>query len=157
MLANCCCCVPLRTGSIILGVFGIVGSIVSLIASDGYWFYIIDSIFYLLAYGALLLGAIKYSQRLVLVNLVLTALVVFIGIVFGIGSIAFLSDFQPELKNSCATIQDELINTGMTCDEVRASAIGTTCALFFIASGLDVYFWICTMSFYKQLKTVGGN
>ena len=157
MLENCCCCVSLRTRSIILGVFGIVGAIVSLIASGGHWFYITDSIFYLLAYGALLLGAIKCSPRLIFVNLVLTALEVFIGIVFGIGSIAIMNDFQPELKSYCATIEDESIKTGMTCDEVRVAAIGNTCALFFVASGLNVYFWICSMSFYKQLKTVGGN
>ena len=157
MLANCCCCVPLRTGSIILGVVGILGGIVTLVSSGGHWFYIVDSIFYVIAYGALLLGALKYNQKLVLLNLVLSALGVAMGIIFGIVAICFVTAFVPELKNNCSTIQDQLIRTHITCEQFKGATIGTTAAVFFIASGLNMYFWICNMSFYKELKAAGGR
>ena len=157
MLAKCCCCVPLRTGSFILGVLGILSGIVTLISSGGHWFYIVDAIFYLIAYGALLLGALKYNPQLVLINLVITALAIAIGIVFGIVAIAFVTAFVPDLKNNCATMHDELNELHINCDQFKAATIGTTAAVFFVASGFNVYFWICNMSYYKELKSGGGN
>ena len=96
MLSKCCCCVPLRTGSIILAILGIIGGIITLVSAGGQWVYIVNAIFNLIAYGALLLGALRSNDRAVLVNLVFTGLAIAMGIVFGIIVIASITTIVPE-------------------------------------------------------------
>ena len=157
MLSKCCCCIPLRTGSIILAILGILGGIGSFATSRGQWPYIITGIFYLLSYGPLLYGALKYNEKAVLMSLACTAVSIFLGIVFTIIAIANIDTISPQLANNCAAIIDELNQMGLTCDQFKATAVGVAAGTFIVGSFLNVYFWICNYSFYKELKEGGGG
>ena len=152
MLSKCCCCIPRRTGSIILGIVGILGGLCTLFNSRGYWFYIMDAVVYLVAYGALLFGALKYNRIAVLINLVFTGIGIVLGVIFGIIAVSVVSTIMPELADNCVTIQDQLGNSGLTCDEFKTITIGTTACIFIVGSALNVYFWMCNYSFYQELK-----
>ena len=157
MLSKCCCCVPLRTGSLILGILGVLGGILSFATSRGDWSSIIQGIFYLLSYGFLLFGAIKYNDKAVLVCLVLTAVSIVLGVVFCIIAIANIETIAPQLANNCAAMIDELNKLGMTCDQFKSATIGTLAGTYIAASLVNVYFWICNYSFFKELKEGGGG
>ena len=156
MLSKCCCCVPLRTGSLILAILGVLGGILSFATSRGDWSSIIQGIFYLLSYGFLLFGAIKYNEKALLVCLVLTAVSIVLGVVFCIIAIANIETIAPQLANNCAAMIDDLNKLGMTCDQFKSTTIGIVAGIFIGASLVSVYFWICNYSFYKQLKEEGG-
>ena len=155
MLSKCCCCVPLRTGSIILAILGIIGGIITLVSAGGQWVYIVNAIFNLIAYGALLLGALRSNDRAVLVNLVFTGLAIAMGIVFGIIVIASITTIVPEFHNNCAAMASQIKQQNITCDQLKAATTGITAAVLFIGSALNTYFWICNYSFYLELKS--GN
>ena len=157
MLSKCCCCVPLRTGSLIMAILGILGGIGFFALSGGEWAYIIQGIFYLLAYGPLLFGALKYNEKAVLVSLAITALSIAIGIIFCIIAIANIETIVPQFANDCASIIDELHRMNLTCDQYKSATIGIAAGSFIIGSLLNVYFWICNYSFYKELKEGGGG
>ena len=157
MCANPCCCVHLGTGCTIIGCLGVISGLISIIYSvhdlkyGNPWFYIIDALFYVFASIALLYGIFRNRPRLVLVNLVITGLAIFMGVVFGIIAIASVSSFEPDFQNNCATITWELREENITCDELKAATIGTAASVFFLSSALNVYFWICNFSFWRTL------
>ena len=83
MLSKCCCCIPLRIGSIILAVLGILQGIYHLVISGEQWSYIIPGILVIILSGCLLIGAFKYHGKEVLVSLVMEgALIVVLIIIF---------------------------------------------------------------------------
>ena len=154
MLSKCCCCVPLRTGSLILAVLGILGGFGMM--RTGAWYDILDGVLCLIAYGALLFGAIKYHQGAVLVNLVFSAITIVLGILFVIIALASLETFVPQLRDNCASIPD-LNQTGMTCSQLKSITVGTVAGTYAVGSLLSIYFWFCNYSFYLELKKGGGN
>ena len=160
MLSKCCCCVPLRNGSIVLAVLGILIGILigigSFAKSGGFGLHIIVAIFYLLAYGALLFGAIKYNDKAVLFNLVLTAILIVLGIVGASIVIATIQTLAPELDNNCAALAKKLAQEHITCDEMKSATIGTATGIL-IVTFLQIYFWVCNYSFYKELKGGSAN
>ena len=151
MLSKCCCCVPLRTGSIILAVLGILGGFANIGGLT--WYGILDGIFYLVGYGALLFGAIKYNQKAVLVNLVFTALLIVVSMVLFIIAIASLETLVPELR---CKMPDESSQPSITCGQATTMLYISTGAGFLIGGLLNIYFWFCNYSFYLELKTGGG-
>ena len=159
MLSKCCCCVPLRTGSIVLGVLGLLGGFGNFLQAGGSWAYIILGIFYLIAYGALLFGAIKYNDKAVLVNLVVTAIIIVLGVVFAIIILVDIEVVVPEFANNCAFFAEELGQaiTVETCDQLKALTGGGTAAVYFFAALLNSYFWVCNYSFFKELKGGSAN
>ena len=142
MLSKCCCCVPLRTGSLVIAIIGILGGLGLLASSKGQWSSIVEGIFFLLPYAFLLFGALKYNDKAVLVCIVLTALSIIMGIVFGIIAIVNI---------------DILIQNLDLSDSLRFRTIVTTAVKLFIVSLVNIYFWICNYSFYKELKEGGGE
>ena len=164
-VSKCCCCIPLRTGSLILAIFGLLGGIWNLYsgiavatgtAGAAVWFNIIDGIFYLIAYGSLLFGAIKYHQRAMQVNLVFTAIIVVVEVISAILIFASIETYLPEFRNNCAALGG-LNQSVFTCDQLKSTAIGTAAATVIVGTLLNIYFWFCNYSFYLELKTGGGN
>ena len=158
MLSKCCCCIPLRTGSLILAVLGILGGFAKFASSAGQWNNIIEGVFFILSYGSLLFGALKYNAKAVLVCLVCTGVLMLLEIVFGI--IAFVKPeiFRPELANNCATLDKSILWTfGWTCNEYKWSFLILAAGKSFGSLLVNVYFWICNYSFYKELKKEGGG
>ena len=137
MLSKCCCCIPLRTGSIVLAVFGLLGGIGSFAQTGGMiWFNFTQGILYLNGYGALLFGAIKYNEKAVFVNLVLTANIILLGLIGGIIALANIEIVQPLLAGELRIMA-----------KIDAAAAGMVVSLL-----LNGYFWVCNYSFYKELK-----
>ena len=158
MLSKCCCCVPLRTGSLVIAVLGILGALGILASSKGQWPSIVEGIFFLLPYAFLLFGAIKYNDKAVLVCVVLTALSIIIGIVFGIIAIVKIEIINPLLANDCEAFDYASDFTFfLDCDKEKFKARAITAAYLFVLSLVEVYFWICNFSFYKELKKGGGE
>lgn len=153
MLSKFCCCVPLRNGSIVLAILGILGGILYLATSQGESHKIVWGIFLLLVYGSLLYGALSYNKNAVLVCLVFEGMTIVLGIIFGILAIASIDTLVPQLENNCADIIDK---GGLTCDQFKF-ALFTTAGVFIAGSLLNIYFWICIYSFYKELKEGGAG
>ena len=154
MVSKCCCCIPLRTGCIILGVLGILSGIGLLATEWRQWFYVIEAVIFFAAYGPLLFGAIQYNQRAVLVSLGSCALLILYGTVIGIIiAMPRIETFRPELANNCAGVTS-VERGGISCDDFTQI---TDVSAFLIGSVLDIYFWICMYSFYKDLKTGANN
>ena len=142
MLSKCCCCVELRTGSIVLGILGILGG-VGQFAQGLFWGNILNGIFYLIAYGALLFGAIKYNPVAVLVNLICTIIIIVLGIILGIWILAAGGIAGSECRGQgCAEATGVVIAGGVGC---------------LIGAALNAYFWVCNYSFYKELKEGNAN
>ena len=152
MLSKCCCCVPLRTGSLVIAVLGILGALVFLALSKGQWISIVDGIFFLLPYAFLLFGALKYNDNAVLVCVVLTALSIITGIGLGIIAIANIEIFVPQLANDC-----KALHFFVDCDNLRFRTIVTTAVKLIGGSLVNIYFWLCNYSFYKELTEGGGE
>ena len=155
MLSKCCCCVPLRTGSIILAILGLLGGIGTFATSKGFWGSYILGVVYLVAYGALLFGAIKNNDKAVLINLVFTGIIMVLTVILGIIVIASIGIFAPGLENNCAAIASWLRQNQITCDQFKGTTIGRAAGIFFVSALINGYFWLCNYSFYKELK--GGN
>ena len=107
MLSKCCCCIPLRTGSLILAILGILGGIGMFAQSRGEWASIIQGVFYLLAYGSLLYGALKYNEKAVLMSLACTALCIVLGIVICIIAIANIETITPSCNDGMLLYHEE--------------------------------------------------
>ena len=157
MLSKCCCCVPLRTGSLVIAILGILGGLGLLAFSKGLtglirWPNIVEGIFVLLAYSFLLFGALKYNDKAVLVYVVLTALSIIIGIGFGIIAITNIEIVVPALANDC-----KALHSFVDCDNLRFRIIVTRAVKLFGVSLVNIYFWLCNYSFYKELKEGGGE
>ena len=155
MLSKCCCCVPLRTGSLVLAIVGILSGFFYF--ARGFWPDIIQGIFYLIAYGFLLFGVLKYHEKAVLMCLVFTAVGIVEGIIMGIVAIASIDSLVPQLANNCAGFIDKSNPTQVNCDQLRTAAIGGAAGTLIIGSLLNVYFLICNYSFYKELKEGGAG
>ena len=157
MLSTWCCCIPLRTGSIILGIAGVLGGFPYLIKGYTNWLYIIDGILHIVAYGVLLFGAFRYNKGAILAHLIASTILILVFIVFGLVSIFSISNIVPVLANSCKAIDIDLKQRGTTCDQFTTATIATGAAMFIIIGLAEVYFWICNYSFYLELKTGNKN
>ena len=153
MLSSCCCCISLRTGCIIIAVVGTLWAMSMLATSNWHWYYIVLGIFYLIANGVLGFGAIKYSQTAILVNLVLTAIYIILGTLFGLIMVACIDSIYPLFANKCAVVEVESRKIDMTCDQNKWK-IGITYGIFFADALINSYFWLCSFSFYKELIEV---
>ena len=143
MLSKCCCCVPLRTGSLVLGILGILGAIEQFAQPS--WGNVVVGMFYLNASGALLFGAIKYNAVAVLVNLVCTANIIVLELVLAIVAISQI-------------VQLSQITNGLQDQQAigyQQTVLVTNMASCIVGAVLNAYFWVCNYSFYKELK--GGN
>ena len=152
MLSKCCCCIDLRTGSLILAILGILGSILTFATSDGDWPLIMQGTFNLLAYSFLLFGALKCNEKAVLACLICTGFAIAWGIIFTIIVFVSIALFKPELDNNCEDIIEQLKKLGTSCDQLKHITMGIAAGSFIAGSLINIYFWICNYSFYKELK-----
>ena len=152
MLTKCCCCISLRTGSVILGVLGLIGAIVTLCYSAGNGGYLTTGIIYFISHSFLLYGAVTNNYTAVLVYLVFTAIGILLDLIFGILIFASVGILVPALSNDCALILEEKRAEGISCDALISATVGTLASVFILNGILNIYFWICCWSFYKELK-----
>ena len=81
MLSKCCCCISLRTGSLIIAILGILGGIIFLghsMTFHGFLILVVP------VYGFLLYGAIERNEYAVLVWLLFNGVAIVLKIILGI-------------------------------------------------------------------------
>ena len=156
MFTKCCCCVPLRVGCMVLAVIGLMGAVGLIISGHSNWSNVVYGIFNIVPYAALLLGAIQNNHTAILFYLVLEAIAVILGIIFGVivvaGATAILTGLQ-----DCSQLDQDMNLSTQDCNAAKAGAIGIIAATFWISALLNMYFWACVYSFYKEVKSGGGN
>ena len=140
-LNNCCCCIDLRVGAIIIAVLQILEGLGSFAQySDGFdpktgWIAIVICILCLAPGVCLLYGAITYNACATLANLIITAISI---LMFMFGGIAVCVLFALAA------------NTG---DSGIATNFFMIVGIFLIVTSvIDIYFWICVYSFYAEIK-----
>ena len=140
-LSKCCGCVDLRTGAMIIAILEIIGGFSILGKSPILWDNVVTCIMCVASGACLLFGAIKYNWTATLVNLVFSA----IGIALWI--VVLIMFF---------------VAVGVTGGQVsgyQAEGFATwsiiTGVLLVAVIILQIYFWVCVYSFYRQLKS--GN
>ena len=152
-VSQCCCCVPLRIGCIVLAILSIIGSfsnmIVSIVQKPGtnddamvIAFAVINGVFGIVVWCILLGGAMVNSTTTVGVAVVLLMIQLILGTVLNIIKVALLATAASKLG---------VWNT-FTITLVVSTGVGTLIGL-----GLGIYFWIVIYSFYRELKAGGPS
>ena len=148
-LKKCCCCVDLRSGALVIAILGTV------LAVAGVTFAVLDMAmvfgdddigvpvhipvliyfgFELLASICLLVGAVKRENISTMIYLVLEMICIALDIIY------------------CIFIIDIALNGHGEVDASATSVI--ICAILVAVTNvaLSIYFWICILSFWKELK-----
>ena len=154
MPSKCCYFVPLRIGSIILGVLGTLVSLFGIVGTGGRWPAIIFGILFLFPSACLLFGTIKNNEKAVLLSIIMGVASFLISIIIAIIVFAMIQSIYPELANDC-----EALSAYLDCDklkfEVRKS-FGYGYATFV---PIYIYFWgqTCILFIEMKEKTEGEN
>ena len=150
---SCCCCIPLRSGMIVLGILIIISNLVSAIlaiVSDHNYLSIIPMVLGLVTGIALLVGAFLENKTLLFVALTLYAIMILVEIVFIILVVADITILNPKFKDDCKELVFDRKNT--TCEEQKQFTMIAKVISGVVSVLLNGYFWICALSFYLQVK-----
>ena len=132
---KCCCCFDLRTGSIIIAILQIVGSIGMLggtTSSSACWGGLVG-----IAAGiCLLVGAINSNASAILVHLIVAMINIIVLCVAGIGICA----------GSFATVN------AIDVAFVVPTALLVLGIWIILMALIDIYFWVCVYRFYQLTK-----
>ena len=147
-VGTCCFCVPLRTGCIVIAILGMMMSFSSIanIERSGIAVTIVSVVIGISVNGILLFGAIKNNSLAVLVHLILDIFYIVGCIIVWIIVVALVA------KGGGASTTVSV--AGAVSVPVGGLAIAVTILLSALIM-LDIYFWIVTFSFYRELKS--GN
>ena len=151
MLSKCCCCISLRTGSLIIAILGILGGIIFLghsMTFHGFLILVVP------VYGFLLYGAIERNEYAVLVWLLFNGVAIVLKIILGIIVIVGII-FIANIDN-CSAVLEESKSIGL-CFQIQNAmehpvGLAIIVGIFIFGILLNIYFWICVYSFYKELK-----
>ena len=149
--AKCCCCLPLRTGCIVIAILTIVHSFTWYIfGSRGprieYGYIVLINLWGLAEGTCLLIGAFVSNATLVLVNFIL-------AIIGTVGTLILVIVNSALGNYSIGTPpQDEQVGAGLVV-VIWASII----IFIVIACLVRIYFIVVAWFFYKELKTGGEN
>ena len=148
--AKCCCCLPLRTGCIVIAVLTIVHSFTWYIFGSrgpriGYGYIVLINLWGLAEGTCLLIGAFVSNATLVLVHFIL-------AIIGTVGTLILM------IVNM---VLWSTVNTGTPTEQVDAGIVVMIWAIVIsflvIAYLVKIYFIVVAWFFYKELKTGGEN
>ena len=180
-----CCCIPLRIGNITISVIGLLGGLsmfvygVHLSVQDSRnddWDHLIDTwnviagIICCVVYGFLLFGAIRHNRIAVMAHLVAVDILTLLGVIYGVlvivgyQQITGDTDCQEmqqlpvhEETQILPTTDSEEDHIKRVCEGMKSRALVVTSTIYFIFALINLYFWRCSYSFYKQLKAGSSN
>ena len=123
---------------------------------------VIDGIFHLVAYGFLLHGALENNKKSVLVSIICTGVVVAFGLLVGLIAVANIDVIASDLAYVCKNLKSKMNkieedtenDKTKDCDDIAREATNQVATLFFVNVLINIYFWICSYSFYQELKKV---
>ena len=157
MLSHFCCCIPLRVGSFILAVMGIVGGIFCLVYSGGRPLYVSEGVWWIIADTFLLFGCIRNHRKTILVSLVFEILALIDGVFIFIFSAVNIEWAYPEFAVDCAGMTYGSENINIDCDKIKLRTLQTMVVKNCVELTLQIYFWLCNYSFYKTFQTTNEN
>ena len=172
MISNCCCCIPLRTGIIILSIVGILFGVGFLLLGQS-WFNIVLAVTYFLEYGVLLHGAINSNRKTLLVCVIVDAIMIIFRLIsYNLvlaGIIPFGNTKAIGINYKCQQEQEVVVdilhemggnNGKLSPIEVKFGGIDIaaeqSAAIFFIFAMINSYNWLCIYSFYKDIRLING-
>ena len=120
---------------------------------------VIDGIFHLVAYGFLLHGALENKKKSVLISIICTGIVVAFGLLLGLIAVANIDVIAPDLADGCKILlskngENDEDFKAIVCEEVTREVINRLATMYFVSGLINIYFWICSYSFYQELKKV---
>ena len=118
-------------------------------------------IFGLVCFGTLFAGAITNHETLVLIHLVMYILVMIIDVIYIILKAVIIATLLPALLDCKDLDMDDgewtLEAWDMDCEEYRKLVTISTIIGGILVLALNIYFWLCSLSFYLELKNKDGN
>jgi len=154
---NCCfCCIPLKVGTIILGILGVLGgggqairAIINIGQISGAFGYsqVIINILYFVVCAVVIFGAIKENQNFLIPYLVVAGIYVVVIFIFAIltfvGGAAVAGTAASEGHDEAAT---------------GVAVVGVTFGVIFVIIGLIcTHFWLVVYAFFEELRDGGEN
>ena len=146
--AKCCCCLPLRSGCIVIAILTIAQSFTWYIFGPrvGYGLIVPANLWGLAEGTCLLIGAFVNNATLVLVHFIL-------AIIGTVGTLILMIGYTVSVQYSTGTTtQDEKVGAGLV---VMIWAI--VISFLVIAYLVKIYFIVVAWFFYKELKSGGEN
>ena len=146
MPSNCCYFVPLRIGSIILGVLGTLVSLFGIVGTGRRWPFIIFGILFLFPSACLLFGAIKNHENALLASIVMGAASFLISIIIALIALAMIQSINPELANDCEALSAYLDCGKFTSEWRKIFGYG-----YMAFATIYVYFWCQALIFLTEM------
>ena len=148
---KCCCCLPLRTGCIVIAILTIAYSFTWYIFGSrgtriGYGYIVPINLWWLAEGTCLLIGALLNNATLVLVHFIL-AIIGTVGTLILVIVNSALANYSPGTQT-----QEEQVGAGLVV-VIWASII----IFIVIACLVRIYFIVVAWFFYKELQTGGEN
>ena len=143
-LNSCCFCLELKVGCIVIGVVGIILSIIG-VALVAYWESILVLILSFIANGCLVVAAIWQAGTIQVRSILLIVYIIFeiINVVIAfIGAILFFVAVGATSSNF---------------DSYSTALIATAGVIYVIQVALAIYFIIVVVSYLQELKSGGGG
>ena len=145
---KCCCCLPLRTGCIVIAIWAIVGSFMVYINNRvGYGYKVPVNLWGLAEGICLLVGAMLYNPVLVLVYFIL-AIIGTVGQLIGLIFVILKLTVWAKTTVTVNGTADSGTVTALLVVLIVSVVIGCI---------LRIYFIVIAWSFHKELKTGGEN
>ena len=150
--AKCCCCLPLRTGCMVIAILTIIHSFTWYIFGSrgprvGYGYIVFINLWGLAEGTCLLIGAFVSNATLVLVHLILAIIGTVVTLILMIVNMVLWNTVNTGTPN-----QAEQVGAGLV---VMIWAI--VISVLVIAYLVKIYFIVVAWFFYKELKTGGDN
>jgi len=159
---NCCfCCIPLRTGCIILAILGCIAggyqgvnaiqNLGDITSATGY-VQVIINICYLVSAILLFVGAIKENGPLIIPYLVVVAIYIIVGIILAIvvfvggGVVADKAITHAKSQPGWNNDANDDVTEGLAIAASVMAGILVTVAL------LNVHFWLVVYAYYEELR-----
>ena len=141
ILTQCCCCIPLHTGAMVIGILDIVGGLTSTIGG----------IITLISDGDLLLNMVSFGAGLLLGLLLTAEGVALLFAVFKSNQVAMVV----HIVLSMVLIVTYMISSVLFLAlGIHGFSFGYGCfVLFVIISIIKVYFMLCILGYYEAMKT----
>ena len=122
---------------------------------QGFWYDIVIGLLYLIQCAARLYGADNKNEKAVLVNLAFTVINIIFSIVVGSAALISIETLLPGTVNNCSGVSRFALQA--SCDSYKSRAIPRAAGIGFASALLNMYFWICSYSYYKELKGRDDN
>ena len=145
---NCCCCIDLRIGAMIIAILNILEGL-STFGMKLDWYVILGAITAVLSGICLLYGSIKYHETTTIIHLIFSMMSVVIYVISAIFLLVGAGAFESAGMDENAA----RLNGNGDVYKAAGGILATVGSIFLIFALVQLYFWLCIFSFLKELKS----